>query len=65
MEEVGFYDLLDWSIADSLNVSVDEYISVIESISKHRAYIIINAVLSGNEDNINRAKRIFNKLKTV
>ena len=56
------YDMIDLAIADSLEVSVETYIEKIEQTSMHRAEIIIGAVMSGDPEKLEKAKRIFNML---
>lgn len=51
---------LDRIIAKALEVSVEEYIDTIETISLEEGEFILDAVLSGD---IEKAKRIFKKLK--
>jgi hypothetical protein len=59
-----FYDLLDHAIADALGVSVEEYIEKIESTTMFRAEVIINACMSEDPEKTDKAKRIFQLIKT-
>lgn len=54
---------LDRIIAKALEVSVEEYIDTIETISLEEGEFILDAVLSGDEERVEEAKRIFKKLK--
>ena len=53
------YGLLDEMCADLLEVDLSIYIKKIESTTNNRAEIIINALLSEDENLIIKAKRIF------
>lgn len=57
----GLYDMMDFEIADQLNVSVETYIDVIENMcnQEDRDFIIISILLEDEEDVI-EAKSLFN-----
>jgi hypothetical protein len=59
----GFFDLLDATCAEVLEVEVDEYTSKVDSIPQWRADIIILALLEGTEAEKVKAKRIFNLIQ--
>lgn len=56
------FDMLDESIANELEVPVERFIEVIESISMMRAEVICLGIMSGEDEKIEKAKRIFNSL---
>ena len=55
-----FEDLFDMACASELDVSIQEYIDKIESISPARMEIIITHLLGENETKRKQAKRVFN-----
>jgi len=56
------YDLFDESLADILEVSVEEYINKIESTTLNRMSIIILNLLSEDLNKVKKAKKIFKLL---
>ncbi len=59
--KLGLFDLFDSAIAEQLGVDVKTYIEVIESenISDEEQQQIIMGVLEGNEEEIQKAKELF------
>lgn len=58
-------ELLDIMCAEALNVSVEEYIRVIESISYYKANVIIGAIMSDEPEKIEKAKKIFKNMCSI
>lgn len=58
------FEEFDAHCAEILNISIQEYINKIESISEMRMDILITNLLKPNlsEQKINQLKRIFNQL---
>lgn len=54
---------LDKILADALEVPVEEYIRKIEATTLARGELILNAILSGEDSKIEKAKRIFKLIK--
>lgn len=59
---IGLYDMMDQAIADELGVDMETYVDIIENkCSIREANYIINVILAGREDKLEKAKTIFNK----
>jgi hypothetical protein len=59
---IGLYDMVDQTIADELGVDMETYIDIIENeCSIREANYIINVILGGREDKLEKAKAVFNK----
>ena len=59
---LGLYDMIDEAIADALGVDVGVYIDVIENkCTLEEADLIISAVWTEDEFEIEKAKELFNK----
>jgi hypothetical protein len=56
------YDLMDQTIANELEIPVDEFIRKIESVSYWKAEVMILAVLSEEQQKINKVKKILNTI---
>ena len=48
---------------DKLDITVEEFASKIESMTEKRAFVLLSALLDGDEVKIEKAKRIFNNVK--
>ena len=55
--------MLDRLCADKLDITVEEFVSKIESMTEKRAFVLLSALLDGDEVKIEKAKRIFNNIK--
>lgn len=59
---IGLYDMMDQAIADELGVDMETYVDIIENkCSIREANYIINVILAGREDKLEKAKDVFNK----
>lgn len=58
------HEIMDLACADALEVDVEVYIEKIEKTTYKRAEIIISALMSEDEKQIIKARRIFNLIKT-
>jgi hypothetical protein len=54
------YDMMDLACAEALGVDINLYIEKIEKTTYKRAELIINALMSEDENVIIKARRIFN-----
>jgi len=55
--------MFDIMAAETLNISVDEYVRQIEKTTEGRIYIIVNGLLSEDEKKIEKAIRCFKLIK--
>ena len=58
---IGLYDMMDMAIAGELGVDVEVYIDIIEKCTEEEANFIIMTVIEEDQDNIEKAKEMFNK----
>ncbi len=58
---IGLYDMMDMAIAGELGVDVEVYIDIIEKCTEEEANFIIMAIMEEDQDNIEKAKEMFNK----
>ena len=58
---VGLYDMMDMAIAGELGVDVEVYIDIIEKCTEEEANFIILTIMEEDQDNIEKAKEMFNK----
>ena len=58
---IGLYDMMDMAIAGELGVDVEVYIDIIEKCTEEEANFIIMTILDEDEENLEKAKEIFNK----
>lgn len=59
---IRLYNMMDQAIADELGVDIETYIDIIENeCSIREANYIINVILAGREDKLEKAKAIFSK----
>lgn len=59
---IGLYNMMDQAIADELGVDMETYVDIIENkCSIREANYIINVILAGREDKLEKAKAVFNK----
>jgi hypothetical protein len=54
------YDMMDLACAEALGVDINLYIEKIEKTTYKRAELIINALMSEDENVIIKARKIFN-----
>jgi hypothetical protein len=57
----GLFDMMDMAIAGELGVDVEVYIDIIEKCTEEEANFIIMTVVEEDQDNIEKAKEMFNK----
>ena len=57
----GLWDMMDMAIAGVLGVDVEVYIDIIEKCTEEEANFIIMTVMEEDQDNIEKAKEMFNK----
>ena len=60
---IPVFEMLDNICADKLDITIDEFVSKIESMTEKRAFVLLSALLDGDEVKIEKAKRIFNNTK--
>lgn len=58
---IGLYDMMDMAIAGELGVDVEVYINIIEKCTEEEANFIITTILEEDQDNLEKAKEMFNK----
>jgi rubrerythrin len=58
---IGLYDMMDMAIAGELGVDVEVYIDIIEKCTEEEANFIILTIIEEDQDNIEKAKEMFNK----
>jgi len=58
-ESIPFFNLVDASLANELNIDVSTYISTIQKTSKKRQLAIIGGLFSEEPKMVQKAKRIF------
>lgn len=58
---VGLFDMMDHAIANELGVDVETYIDIIEKCTEEEANFIILTIMEEDEDNLEKAKEMFNK----
>jgi hypothetical protein len=58
----GLFDMLDHGIAGELGVDVETYIKIIDhKCTEEEADFIILTIMEGDQDNLEKAKEMFNK----
>lgn len=57
----GLWDMMDHAIANELGVDVEVYIDIIEKCTEEEANFIILTIMEEDQDNLEKAKEIFNK----
>jgi hypothetical protein len=57
----GLWDMMDYAIAGELGVDVEVYIDIIEKCTEEEANFIIMTITEEDQDNIEKAKEMFNK----
>lgn len=58
----GLFDLMDYAIAGELGVDVETYIKIIDhKCTEEEANFIIMTILEEDQDNLEKAKEMFNK----
>lgn len=58
----GLWDMMDHAIAGELGVDVETYIKIIDSkCTEEEANFIIMTILEEDEENLEKAKQMFNK----
>ena len=57
----GLFDLMDHAIANELGVDVETYIDIIEKCTEEEANFIILTIMEEDQDNLEKAKEMFNK----
>lgn len=59
---IGLYDMMDSAIAGELGVDVETYIDIIDKkCTEEEANFIIMTILDEDEENLEKAKEMFNK----
>jgi hypothetical protein len=60
----GLYDMMDMAIAGELGVDVETYIKVIDGkCTEEEANFIILTIMEEDQDNLEKAKKMFNKYR--
>ena len=57
----GLFDMMDMAIAGELGVDVEVYIDIIEKCTEEEANFIIMTIMEEDQDNLEKAKEMFNK----
>ena len=57
----GLFDMMDYAIAGELGVDVEVYIDIIEKCTEEEANFIILTIMEEDQDNLEKAKEMFNK----
>ena len=58
----GLWDMMDYAIAGELGVDVETYIKIIDGkCTEEEANFIILTIMEEDEDNLEKAKEMFNK----
>ena len=57
----GLWDMMDYAIAGELGVDVEVYIDIIEKCTEEEANFIIMTIMEEDQDNLEKAKEMFNK----
>jgi hypothetical protein len=57
----GLWDMMDYAIAGELGVEVETYIDIIEKCTEEEANFIIMTIMEEDQDNLEKAKEMFNK----
>ena len=63
MKKLGLWDMMDHAIAEGLGVDVEVYIDIIEKCTEEEANFIILTIMEEDQDNLEKAKEMFNKYK--
>lgn len=59
---MGLWDMMDMAIAGELGVDVETYIDIIDDkCTEEEANFIIMTILDEDEENLEKAKEMFNK----
>ena len=58
---IGLWDMMDMAIAGELGVDVEVYIDIIEKCTEEEANFIIMTVMEEDQENLEKAKEMFNK----
>ena len=60
----GLWDMMDHAIAGELGVDVETYIKIIDTkCTEEEARFIIMTIMEEDQDNLEKAKEMFNKYK--
>ena len=60
----GLWDMMDHAIAGELGVDVETYIKIIDTkCTEEEANFIILTIMEEDQDNLEKAKEMFNKYK--
>lgn len=58
----GLFDMMDYAIAGELGVDVETYIKIIDiNCTEEEANFIILTIMEEDQDNLEKAKEMFNK----
>lgn len=61
-QPMGLWDMMDMAIAGELGVDVETYIDIIDDkCTEEEANFIIMTILDEDEENLEKAKEMFNK----
>ena len=62
MKKLGLWDMMDHAIAGELGVDVETYIKIIDTkCTEEEARFIILTIMEEDQDNLEKAKEMFNK----
>jgi len=62
MAGLGLWEIMDFAMADALDVDVETYIRIIEcECTEDEADFIIITIMEGDAENLQKAKETFNK----
>ncbi len=63
-QAIGLWDMMDMAMAEALEVEVETYIDIIDKkCTEEEANFIIMTIMEEDEDNLDKAKEMFNKYK--
>jgi len=61
-QAIGLWDMMDMAMAEELGVDVETYIKIIDiKCTEEEANFIILTLMEDDQDNIQKAKEMFNK----
>jgi hypothetical protein len=61
-QAIGLWDMMDMAMAEELEVDVETYIKIIDiKCTEEEANFIILTLMEDDQDNIEKAKEMFNK----
>jgi hypothetical protein len=58
----GLFDMMDYAIAGELGVDVETYVKIVDTkCTEEEANFIILTIMEDDQDNLEKAKEMFNK----